>query len=92
MASDNGEPDARPPFAPMPIYALGEMGMDELLDEFDFAATAPDADPEVRFLYKAMVDAVGRYRFARNGWDAGVLHRLKVQMGERWPASVDGEQ
>jgi hypothetical protein len=70
----------------MPLYALAEMSMDELLDEFDFASTAPDAEPEMRFLYKAMVDAVGRYRFARDGWDAGVLRRLKVQMSERRPA------
>ena len=86
MSSDSEVPNAQPPFAPMPLYALAEMSMDELLDEFDFAATAPDADPEVRFLYKAMVDAVGRYRFARDGWDASVLRRLKVQMSERQPA------
>ena len=87
MSSDNVEPDTRPPFAPMPLYALGEMDMDDLLDEFDFASTAPDADPEVRFLYKAVVDAVGRFRFARDGWDAGVLRRLQAHMSERWPAS-----
>ena len=86
MSSDSEEPNAQPSFAPMPLYALAEMSMDELLDEFDFAATAPDADPEVRFLYKAMVDAVGRYRFAQDGWDAGMLRRLKVLMSDRWPA------
>ena len=91
MSSNEGEVGERVPFAPMPLYALVEMSMDEMLDEFDFASTAPDADPEVRFLYKAMVDAVGRYRFAREGWDAAVLRRLKVHMTERWPASAGGE-
>ena len=63
-------------FEPMPLHALDEMTIEQLLEEHHYASKIGFRDYETTKRYCAMIDAIARFRFPEDHWDMRVLYRL----------------